>query len=296
MRKMFVLLLVLTVVFTWSGWAMAKGGPPPGKGHGKSNAAKIVNEEALAEDVTEDVAEDVEMGQEEGLQEDVTEGDIEDTEETGRVINGKGQGREKALQKARERLQKRMEKMQAKFERFQSRMTVRGRGLNFDVPPVIFAGRTLIPVRAITNGLGATVEWDAETQTITISRDGKTIILALDSAEVTVDGETVTLDVPAQLISNRTFVPLRFISETLGEKVEWDPETGDINIGDEDASSDGTEEDEAAEEETGDVTAPEEETSLEDNQADTGEEENGTTIDSSAQEETAGEEVIIEIQ
>ncbi|MDF2546648.1 MAG: copper amine oxidase N-terminal protein [Anaerosolibacter sp.] len=103
----------------------------------------------------------------------------------------------------------------------------------FDVPPVIKQGRTLIPVRAITEGLGAEVQWDGENQTVTVTKDGVEIIFDLKTGAVTVDGEAKTIDVPAGLINNRTMVPLRFIAEALNLKVGYDSETGVIDIDEE---------------------------------------------------------------
>ncbi|MFT9497064.1 stalk domain-containing protein [Anaerosolibacter sp.] len=103
----------------------------------------------------------------------------------------------------------------------------------FDVPPVIKQERTLIPVRAITEGLGAEVQWDGANQTVTVTKDGIEIIFDLKTGAVTVDGEAKTIDVPAGLINNRTMVPLRFIAEALNLKVGYDSETGVIDIDEE---------------------------------------------------------------
>lgn len=112
-------------------------------------------------------------------------------------------------------------------------------GLEFDVQPVIKEGRTLIPVRAITEAMGAKVEYTSETGIVTItSEDGLIVILFYlnedDNGKVTVtkDGATtdVTTDVRPGIINNRTFVPLRFIAETLGLKVTHDPNTGNTDI------------------------------------------------------------------
>lgn len=152
-------------------------------------------------------------------------------------------------------------------KKLEERIRVRGMNLKFDVPPVIKEGRTLIPVRAIMNGLGAKVDWNAEIKTVTIMRDGKEIILKLDTNEVLVNGETVTIDCPAQLISNRTFVPLRFVAQTLGEKVNYDEATGEIDIGDEEENDENVDEeaDEEVDEDVADET-DEEEVAEEDNQ------------------------------
>lgn len=96
-----------------------------------------------------------------------------------------------------------------------------GQEVQWPVPPVIKEGRTLVPVRALCNGLGATVDWDPETSTITITKGDTVIKLALDSRVFTINGEVQELDVPAQLISNSTFVPLRFVSQALRQEVNY---------------------------------------------------------------------------
>ncbi|MBO5370356.1 MAG: copper amine oxidase N-terminal domain-containing protein, partial [Clostridia bacterium] len=69
-----------------------------------------------------------------------------------------------------------------------------GEKVLFDVLPTITDGRTLVPLRAIFEALGAKVEWNGETQTITATKDDKTVVLTIGSNEMTVDGETKTLD------------------------------------------------------------------------------------------------------
>ncbi|MEW6662520.1 MAG: copper amine oxidase N-terminal domain-containing protein [Bacillota bacterium] len=136
-----------------------------------------------------------------------------------------------------ERVQLRKEEKAALRARpLQDRIWVRGMNMKFDVPPVIKDGRTLIPVRAISEGLGAQVQWDAENRKVTITKGEVVVVLYLDSKTVEVNGQTVTLEVPAQSINSRTFVPLRFVSEALGVKVKYDDETGDIEIEDEEAA------------------------------------------------------------
>jgi len=98
---------------------------------------------------------------------------------------------------------------------------VNGRQPEFDVPPIIRDGRTLIPVRAITEALGATVEWDSDTRTVTITRGDVVIVLRIADRTVTVNGEEIELDVPPGIMNSRTMVPIRFVSETLGAAVDW---------------------------------------------------------------------------
>lgn len=120
---------------------------------------------------------------------------------------------------------------QEKSKDLSSLIKVRGKNIVFDVPPVLKEGRTLIPVRAVLNGLGAEVEWNSAAQIVTITRADKKIILNMQSGKAYSGGRAITLDVPAQIINDRTYVPLRFVAQTLGEKVEYIESTGEINIG-----------------------------------------------------------------
>ena len=101
------------------------------------------------------------------------------------------------------------------------------KNVKFDVPPTIVSGRTLVPLRAIFEALGATVDWDDATQTVTSEKGETKISLTINSNIMTVNGEEKTLDVPATLIDSRTLVPVRAISESFGLQVGWD---GDNNI------------------------------------------------------------------
>jgi len=92
----------------------------------------------------------------------------------------------------------------------------------FDQLPVIDNDRTLVPVRAIFEALGAEVTWDGITRTVTAIKDGKTVSLVIDDVNATVNGETEVLDVPAKIIGDRTMVPVRFIAQSFGAEVSWD--------------------------------------------------------------------------
>lgn len=128
------------------------------------------------------------------------------------------------------------ENTRVKVER-QLKVRFRGREVKWDAPPVIKEGRTLVPVRALSEGLGADVNWDANTKTVTIAKDDTVIVLKLDSSVITVNGKEMTLDVPAQLVSNRTFVPIRFITEALNQKVIYNEESNEVDIEGEETSS-----------------------------------------------------------
>ncbi len=93
---------------------------------------------------------------------------------------------------------------------------------NLDIKPIVQNGRTLVPVRFISENIGATVSWNDATQTVGIKTKAKNITLQLGSDQMMVDGAAVTLDVPAQEIGGRTLIPLRALVEALGKEVFWD--------------------------------------------------------------------------
>ena len=97
-----------------------------------------------------------------------------------------------------------------------------GQYMYSDVEPTIIDDRTLVPMRAIFENLGADIAWDEATETVTGTRSGTTVTLTIGSTAAYVNGEEVTLDVPAMLIGDRTMVPIRFVSESLGAKVDWE--------------------------------------------------------------------------
>lgn len=102
--------------------------------------------------------------------------------------------------------------------------------LDFDQPPVVVEGRTLVPFRAIFEALGADVEWDAENREVTGTRGSTVVTMTIDEPEMTVNSETVELDVPAQIINSRTMVPVRAVSDGLDETVKWDADTKTVEI------------------------------------------------------------------
>ncbi|MFZ5595857.1 MAG: stalk domain-containing protein [Bacillota bacterium] len=104
---------------------------------------------------------------------------------------------------------------------------INGNRLTTDAAPYIRDNRVLVPFRALFEALGATVGWDNVNQVVTGTRNGKEIKLTIDSKTAYVDGKAVELDVPATISSGRTFVPLRFVGESLEAEVSWD-EAGQI--------------------------------------------------------------------
>jgi len=101
---------------------------------------------------------------------------------------------------------------------------VNGETKIMDVAPFISdAGRTMVPVRFIAEALGLTVDWNAEKRQVTITGENTQIILTIDSKQAIIGGVPVELDVAPVIVSGRTFVPIRFVAETFGFEVDWQP-------------------------------------------------------------------------
>lgn len=103
-------------------------------------------------------------------------------------------------------------------------------GVPLNADAYVINGRTVVPLRALFNALGATVEWDDATRTVTGIKGNRIIKLTIDQTVAYVDGKPVTLAVPALLINARTFVPLRFVGEALDAAVSFDSATNTVII------------------------------------------------------------------
>ncbi len=99
---------------------------------------------------------------------------------------------------------------------------INGETIDTEVPPVLENDRTLVPVRFITEHLGANVEWNGDVRMVTITKDDKVITLIIDDDSMYINNEAYELDVPAKIIDDRTYVPLRAIATMLDADVSWD--------------------------------------------------------------------------
>lgn len=109
-------------------------------------------------------------------------------------------------------------------------LVVDGMNVQTDVPPVIVDGRTLVPVRALFESLGATVGWEESTQTATATKGSTVISMQIGNTTAYVNGVAKTLDVPAQTIEGRTMAPARFVAESLNATVNWDSASDTVKI------------------------------------------------------------------
>jgi triacylglycerol esterase/lipase EstA (alpha/beta hydrolase family) len=101
--------------------------------------------------------------------------------------------------------------------------------------PIIKNSRTLVPIRAIVEALSGSVEWNDKDKSVTIRLGSTLIKLQIGNAMAYVNGSLVQIDsgnpkVVPEIINNRTMLPLRFVTENLGAKVEWNGTTQTITI------------------------------------------------------------------
>ena len=102
-------------------------------------------------------------------------------------------------------------------------MFVNGKTYEKDAAPVIMNDRTLVPIRFVTESLGGTVAWNAETKEVTLVIDGKEIKMTI--------GKTIEkYGVAPVIIDSRTFVPVRFVADELGATTAWNAETKTVTI------------------------------------------------------------------
>ncbi|HJV45776.1 MAG TPA: alkaline phosphatase family protein [Bacillota bacterium] len=107
-------------------------------------------------------------------------------------------------------------------ENYNVQVKVDGYDVEFDQSPVIVNGTTMVPMRKMFELLGATVQWDGKTGTVTAIKGDKKISLKVDSNLATVNGKEVSLPQAAMLDSGNVLVPVRFVSEVMAGKVDWD--------------------------------------------------------------------------
>jgi hypothetical protein len=112
------------------------------------------------------------------------------------------------------------------------RVLVNGDPVRFPyAQPTRIAGRVMIPLRGVLERLGADrVQWRPQRQEVWVSGVGTNLRLRIGDRVAVVDGQPVTMDVPPLIVQNTTMVPLRFVSENLGARVDWLAATDTVYI------------------------------------------------------------------
>lgn len=105
-----------------------------------------------------------------------------------------------------------------------------GEGLSFDVPPQIMEDYTFVPMRAVFEAFDMTVDWNADTQTVTAQGSGGTVTMTVGDNRIFKNGNEIRIDVSARIVGDRTLVPVRAVSESLDCEVKWDGDDRKVNI------------------------------------------------------------------
>ena len=126
-------------------------------------------------------------------------------------------------------------------------LTINNNIIDMPVSPVSESDTTLVPLRVITENMGAKLDFDSNTKTINLTKDNTAISLTIEKQDAIVNGKTMSLSLAPKLINDTTMVPIRFISENFNCKVDWIsdknlisitlPETEDNSQPDKDSSS-----------------------------------------------------------
>ncbi len=110
-------------------------------------------------------------------------------------------------------------------------ITVNGTYIQVDSAPVIENGRTLVPVRSVSNALVFDdVTWDGTAKKVTVSGNGTEITLKIGEKTAIVNGKKQQMDTAAKIINDRTYVPIRFVSEAMGADVDWNHKLYTVEI------------------------------------------------------------------
>ena len=104
-------------------------------------------------------------------------------------------------------------------------VTIDGVLQHFPQSAILYKGSTMVPMRGVFEALKAEVKWDGATQTVTATKGDTTIKLTIGNNYAYVNGQKVALTAEAIIVGGSTMVPLRFVAEALGAKVEWDGDT-----------------------------------------------------------------------
>ena len=113
---------------------------------------------------------------------------------------------------------------------------INGMAQTLDAAPINRNNRTMLPVRFLANAFGVEndgIKWDAATRTATLTNSDVTVVVTIDAPTMTVNGETVSLDCPAIIESNRTYLPVRAIANALGvsnDNIHWDGATSTATL------------------------------------------------------------------
>ena len=110
------------------------------------------------------------------------------------------------------------------------KVVIDNKQIAFDVQPVEINGRVMVPIRAIFEALGATVDYDDDRKTVISRKDDRIIVMQIGNNVMFVDNAPITLDVAAIETGGRVLVPVRAVSEAFGCAVDWNETRQTVTI------------------------------------------------------------------
>ena len=118
-------------------------------------------------------------------------------------------------------------------------LNINGKDITSEVAPRLINERTMVPVRAILEEIGASVNWNEEQRTVTAEKGNIKFSMALDEDFYTVNGKVVSMDSKAVVVKNRILVPARYVAQAFGLKVEWNSDEKTVYINEVNATTEG---------------------------------------------------------
>ncbi|MEE4570022.1 copper amine oxidase N-terminal domain-containing protein [Paenibacillus polymyxa] len=103
-------------------------------------------------------------------------------------------------------------------------------GEKYDAEPINRNGTTLVPFRTASEALNAKVSWDPKEKAVTVTRNGVSVKLFVNSAKAYINGQPYSIEQPASIVNGTTMVPVRVIGEALGANVKWEPESQSVVV------------------------------------------------------------------
>ena len=107
---------------------------------------------------------------------------------------------------------------------------VNGEEVQFDQSPILYRDRTMVPMRAIFEKLGAAVSWDGALQTASGVKGGSNVSVVIGNSNIFKNDKIISFDVPSFVLNGRTLVPVRAVAESFDCKVDWDGKANTVII------------------------------------------------------------------
>ncbi|WP_310830745.1 C40 family peptidase [Paenibacillus pedocola] len=105
-----------------------------------------------------------------------------------------------------------------------------GKQLHMEVPPLNEGGTVLVPMRGLFEAQGGELSWNNTDKTVTATKDGTTLTYEMGALTAALNGQSIDVAVPGQITGGSAMIPLRFVSEALGNIVDWVPSTQSVQI------------------------------------------------------------------